>query len=238
MDPIAVHILHTGGHFPRLLGEYLRNQGAPVEAFEVPADCPEGVDHPAECLPAQLGQAEVVIAIGLPAPLLTALPELLAGTGCRALVVPVEDQRTLRPGPAMQLERACQAAGLECAIPVPFCAYVPSTATMIRFCEQYAVGRPRLEMTAEGDTVTEVRCLRGSPCGLTHWVAEQLRGAPVGEVEHRAKVLHHGRPCLASMALVPETGDTLMHTSVDILMRAVSKALRQAQGHSLICRQP
>ena len=234
MDPIAVQILHTGGHYPRMLEEYLHDQGAPVQAYEVAADCPEAVDHPRECLPAELGQAEVVIAIGLPAPLLTALPELLAGTTCRALVVPVEDPRALRPGPALALERACQAAGLECAIPVPFCAYVPSTGTMTRFCEQYAVGRPRLEMTTSNGTVTQVRCLRGSPCGLTHWVAEQLTGAPVEEVEHQAQVLHHGRPCLASMALVPETGDTLMHWSVDILRRAVSKALRQAQGGSLI----
>jgi hypothetical protein len=238
MEPISVQILHTGGYYPRMLEEYLHDQGAPIRSYLVPADSPEAVDEPEQCLPAELGQAEVVIAVGLPAPLLTALPGLLAGTACRALLAPVEDPGALRPGPALALERACAAAGLECAIPVPFCAFVPSTPTITRFCEQYAVGRPRLEMTARDGTVTEIRCLRGSPCGLTHWVAEQLVGASVEEIEHRAKVLHHARPCLASMALVPETGDTLMHSSVDILMRAVSKALRQAQGGSLICRQP
>jgi hypothetical protein len=89
-------------------------------------------------------------------------------------------------------------------------------------------------MASNHGTLTDVHCLRGSPCGLTHWVADQLAGLPLEEVLTKAKVCHHARPCLASMALVPETGDTLMHASVDILMAAVAKALKQAQGGRLI----
>jgi hypothetical protein len=238
MEPISVQILHTGGHYPAFVEEYLRSQGALVDSLVVAADSSRAVDHPEECLPSNLGQADVVIAIALPAPLLSALPGLLAQTTCRALLVPVEDPAWLRPGPALQLERACQAAGLECAVPVPFCALVPSSETITEFCRQCAIGRPRLEITEGNGLITEVRCLRGSPCGLTHWVAEQLVGTPVEEAEQQTKVLHHARPCLASMALVPETGDTLMHASVNILTAAVSKALRQARGSSLIGPRP
>ena len=238
MPPISVEIVHTGGHYPALIEEHLREQGAPVVSYLVAGDCAEAVDHPEQCLPPELGQAEVVIAIALPSTLLGALPGLLSGTQCRALVVPVEDPSWLRPGPALQLERACQAAGLECAVPVPFCVLVPSTETITQFCEQYSLGRPRLQMTSSNGALTEARCLRGAPCGLTHWVADQLPGLLLEEVAARAKVSHHARPCFASMALVPETGDTLMHESLDILMAAVAKAVRQAQGGCLIGPRP
>jgi hypothetical protein len=234
MSPIAVEILHTGGHYPAMVEEHLRAQGAPVASYQVPADCFEAVDHPEAYLPPELGQAAVLIAVALPAALLTALPKRLADTNCRALIVPVEDPSWLRPGPALLLERACQAAGLECEVPVPFCALVPSSETITEFCEQYRLGRPRLHMSSNHGTLTEVDCLRGSPCGLTNWVADQLLGLRLEDVLTKARVCHHARPCLASMALVPETGDTLMHASVDILTAAVAKTLKQAQGGCVI----
>lgn len=238
MAPISVQILHTGGHYPAFVEEYLRSRGAPVESYLVGGEAVQTVDDPERCFPEELGEAEVVIAVALPPPLLAALPELLAGRRCRALIVPVEDPAWLRPGPALQLERACQAVGLECAVPVPFCVLSPSGETIAEFCRQYEIGRPRLEVTEGNDLLTEVRCTRGAPCGLTHWVAEALVGTPVEEVEQQVKILHHARPCLASMALVPETGDTLMHASMHILTAAAGKAVRQARGNGLIGPRP
>ncbi len=238
MEPISVQILHTGGHYPGFVEEYLRSRGAPVESRLVSGEAAQAVDEPEACLPETLGEADVVIAVALPAPLLAALPELLAEKRCQALIIPVEDPAWLRPGPALQLERACQGLGLECAVPVPFCVLSPSGETIAEFCRQYHIGRPRLEVTEGNGLLTEVRCKRGSPCGLTHWVAEELVGTPVGEVEQQVKVLHHARPCLASMALVPETGDTLMHASMHILTAAVGKAVRQARGSGLIGPRP
>lgn len=236
--PLSVEILHTGGRYPELVEEHLRAQGAPVTAHLLAPEGAEALDRPEEALPSGVGQAEVVIAIALPSGVLTALPEVLAQGGGKALLVPIEDPEWVGPGLARQLQRLCQEAGIEFAAPMPFCALTPAGETTSRFCEQYQVGQPRLQLEVVEGTVSVARCLRGAPCGLTHWVTQQLVGVPADQVVERAQVLHHTRPCLASMALVPGLGDTVMHLSVDLIKRAVANALRRAQGGSVLSQRP
>lgn len=238
MKPVSVEILHTGGHYPARVAEYLHGQGAPVTSQLLSGEASEAVDEPERWLPGELSGAEVVIAIALPAGLLVALPRVLTGTDSRALLIPIECPTWVQPGLVLQVQRLCQKAGLEFAAPMPFCALTPSGTTIRRFCDQYGLGRPRLEMKIADGIVTEARCLRGAPCGLTHWVAAQLSGIPRDDVVERAQTLHHSRPCLASMVLVPELRDTLMHHSVDLIKQATSKALQRAQGSSVIKQRP
>jgi len=234
----SVAILHTGGHYPRLVEEYLRSQGAEVTAYELSVDPAEAVDDPQQYLPPKLGETEVLIAVALPAGIITALPRLLTGTNCRALIVPVEDPGWVRPGLERQLHGMCKEVGIECAVPMPFCALTGTGEVIRAFCDDYRVGRPRVELEIADGVVTEARCLRSAPCGLTQWVVGQLAGTSVDEVIQRAQTLHHGRPCMASMALLRGLGDTLMHVSLDILKRTFNSALRRAQGGSVVCRRP
>jgi len=238
MEPVSVEILRTGGHYPSLLEEHLQSQGAPVTSQLLSGDAEDAVDEPERWLPGELSGAEVVIAIALPAGVLAALPGRLANTHGKALLIPIECPTWAQPGLVLQVQRLCQKAGLEFAAPMPFCALTPSGTTIRRFCDQYGLGRPRLEMKIADGMVTEARCLRGAPCGLTHWVVEQLPGIPRDEVVERAQTLHHSRPCLASMVLVPEMGDTLMHVSMRLMKQAVSKALQRARGGSVLAQRP
>ncbi len=235
---LSVEILHTGGRYPELVEEHLRAQRAQVTAHPLSGEPREALDRPEEALPAGLGQADVLIAIALPSGVLTALPGVVARGGGKALLAPIEDPEWVGPGLARQLQRLCQEAGLEFAAPMPFCALTPSGETISRFCEQYQVGQPRLQLELAEGVVSVARCLRGAPCGLTHWVTRQLVGVPAAQAVERAQVLHHARPCLASMALVPGLGDTVMHLSVDLVRRAVANALRRAQGGSVISQRP
>ncbi|MFP3904091.1 MAG: DUF166 domain-containing protein [Armatimonadota bacterium] len=238
MPDMRVQILHTGGHYPRFVRGYLKKQGAPVEDFEIEADDEAAMDDPSALLPDSLGECDVLIAIAVPGGILRALPEILADSGCGALIVPVEDPQWVRPGLQRQLERLCAEVGVECAVPTPFCALTPRGEMVAAFCDQYAVGRPRVDIHAEDGIVTSVDCHRSAPCGLTEWVAKKLPDTPLDEVIEQVKVLHHGRPCMASMVLVPERGDTLMHLSLDILKRAFRNALRRARGDSVIKNAP
>lgn len=238
MPDLSVTILHSGGHYPELVEEYLSREGGPVTSAQVRVDDFEAIDSAASVLPSGFDQAEVLIAIALPDGILAALPPLLADTPCRALLVPVEDPSWVRPGLERQLQGLCRSAGLECAVPMPFCSLTGTGDVISRFCEQYRAGRPRVELELSDDVVTEVRCLRSTPCGLTLWLAEQIGGTPVDKLLERAQTLHHARPCMASMALVRDLGDTLMHVSLDILKRAFSSALRRAQGGSVIRMGP
>ncbi len=118
---------------------------------------------------------------------------------------------------------------MESAFPKPFCSLVPNTPVIQQFCDEFLVGAPILQLTISQGEVAAVEMVRGSPCGLTLFVAQKLVGLPADEaLPEKAGQLHHAYPCLASMALDPETGDTIMHKSLFLLRDAVKAALDQA----------
>jgi hypothetical protein len=69
----------------------------------------------------------------------------------------------------------------------------------------------------------ETRCItsanveRDAVCGCARYVAERLVGVSVDDAEQEAGLLHHHYPCLASMGIDADYGDTLMHISGNLL---------------------
>jgi len=123
----------------------------------------------------------------------------------------------------------CSKVGMESAFPKPFCALEPKTPVLQQFCEEYGVGRPDIRIEVQAGKVARAVVLRGSPCGLTHWVAERLVGHPAdGSLEAKAAELLHLRPCLATMVLDPALGDTVMHESIRLMEAAARRALATA----------
>jgi hypothetical protein len=228
---VAVDVLHTGGRYPELVLEYLRSfEGAAVAAYQVPGYLPLIIDDVEEVLPAEAGRSDVAIALGVHPDILAGLPELMACRGGRALVGGLENPGWVPPGLLTQVAQACQQRGIECAFPKPLCALEPHTPVLKQFGEDFRIGRPVFRLVVHEGVIVEAECLLGSPCGLTQWVAEQLVGTPADEtIVQRVKVLHHTKPCLASMALDPVLGETVMHLSVDLVEYAAAQALRHAE---------
>ncbi len=226
---ISVQILHTEGHFWRRLFEYLDSRGGEVSATQLPNQLPMMVDEPREFLSASVGAAGITIAVNIHHDLLAELPSLIAERGGRALVAPREDPNWIRPGLILQTSGAADKLGVECSFPEPFCSLEPVTPAIQQFCQEYQVGRTKLELVIEDGRVHEARCVCSTPCGLSQWVSERLVGVEAGEaLMERAKVLHHSRPCLASMAMVPGMDDTLMHKSLFMFLDSVREALATA----------
>ncbi len=228
---ISVQILHTEGHlWPRLL-EHLASMGGEVSATQLPDQLPMMVDDPREFLSASVGAAGVTIAVNIHHDLLAELPSLIAERGGRALIAPREDPNWIRPGLIMQINEAAEKMGVECSFPEPFCSLEPVTPAIQQFCQEYRVGRTKLELVIKDGQVHEARCVRSTPCGLSQWVAERLVGVEAGEaLIERAKVLHHSRPCLASMTMAPGMDDTLMHKSLFMFLDSVREALAAAMS--------
>ena len=228
---LSVHILHAPGHFWQRLAEHLQSAGGELSVSEVPEQLPMIVDYPREFLPQQTGEADVTVAVHLHHDLLAEIPALLSEGGGRALIVPVENPNWVRPGLVRQISRDCDKFDVEVALPEPFCALHPATLTIKQFCDEYRVGRPQLELVITDGVVTEAHCVRSAPCGLTEWAAERFVGTEAGEaLIQKARTLHHSRPCLASMTMVPPMDDTLMHKSVHIFEQAAREALAAAAG--------
>ncbi len=201
---LSVHILHTPGHFWLRLAAHLQSVSEEVSVNEVPEQLPMMVDYPREFLPEETGQADVTIAVHLHHDLLAELPALIGEREGRALIVPIENPNWVRPGLMRQIIGDCDKFDVEVVFPEPFCTLRPATPAIKQFCDEYRVGYPQLALVITNGVVTEARCIRSTPCGLTQWAAERLVGSEAGEaLIEKARTLHHSRPCLASMTMVP-----------------------------------
>lgn len=231
---MRVEIVHTGGRYSqRVIAHLSEMSPGNVLAYQVPSALPMVVDDPAEHLPAGLGSGEVIAAIHLHPDLLLEIPSLARGKGVRALIAPIEDPTWIKPGLQRQVTQACANAGIESAFPKPFCSLECSTPAIGEFCEQFRVGVPTFRFTIKEGKIASAEVLRGSPCGLTHFVAQQLVGLPADDtLSERAGHFHHSYPCLASMALDPATGETVMHASLYLLRDRVKEGMEEAREGS------
>lgn len=232
---LRVAIVHSGGAYAERVIEYLSSPPeAKVLGYQVPADLPPMMDEEdaAAYLPAELADADVVVAINLHTALLSELPYVMSKGTAKALLVPREDPSWVRPGLVQQVTRSCARFGIESAFPKPFCSLQPLTPLLAEFCDQYRVGRHRFTVHCRDGLIADAHCLSSSGCGLTAWVVEQLVGERCDDsLPHRAAELLHLRPCLASMALDDEDGDTIMHHAIAIIEQASRDALAEKGAH-------
>ena len=227
---MRVEIVHEGGrYFERVLAQLSRMSPGNVDAYQLPRSLPPVLDDAAEYLPGELGAGDVIIAINIHPELLLEIPNMVGGGSVNALIAPIEDPNWVKPGLQRQVTQACAANDMESVFPKPFCALEPNTPTITEFCEEFRVGAPTFRFELADGKVVAVELLRGSPCGLTDFVAKELVGLPADEsLPEKAGQLHHAYPCLASMSMDPETNDTVMHKSVDLIRERVKEALVEA----------
>jgi hypothetical protein len=226
-----VEVVHVGGRYGELIAENLRRRcpGSEVVQRTVPNDLPLVLDDPEEYLPAELGSGDVIIALHVHPDLLYEIPHAVSHRRARALIAPVEDPLWLQQGLIGQVTRACSRFGIESAFPKPFCSLEGLSPAIADFCETFGVGKPDFDVVVDGGVVTDVVFRRGSPCGCTEWAVRRLVGARVDEdLPHRAAEGLHAYPCLASMAMDPALGETIMHEAIALLERAAERATRSA----------
>jgi len=224
---VRVEIVHVGGRYPeRVIAHLSTMSPGNVIAYQVPRSLPPVLDDALEVLPAELGAGDVVIAINIHPELLLEIPSMVGGGSVRALIAPVEDPSWVKPGLQRQVTLVCANHGIETAFPKPFCSLEANTPAIVEFSEQFKVGVPTFRFRWSEGRIASAEVLRGAPCGLTDFVAQELTGLnPDDRLLEKASQLHHSYPCLASMSLDAATGDTIMHASLYLIRDCVSQAL-------------
>jgi len=196
-----------------------------LHEFEAP---PEGfLDNPEKHLPKDLPECDLILSLGLPPDLQYTLPILAQRTKAKAVIAPIDNSSWIPPGLKRQIERELAEIGVASAFPKPFCSLEKTGSRYIDvFAEHF--GRPELSVKVEGGTIKEVNVKRGSPCGSTWFIAEKLIGIKVSQQRIRDEIAkaHHVYPCLASMTMDPELGDTVLHKSQYLTREAVEGALK------------
>lgn len=218
---------------------------------------PPIVDEPKEFLPPDLPPADLVLHLAETSPAAQLLPGVVALTGARAVIAPIDHTAWIPVGLRNQLKNELAAFGAEIVFPEPFCSLTKTelgastalgTTPANTLCSDnngliaefaHHFGRPqlRVELAPDNETIANVVVERGSPCGSSHYAAERLRGMVAAEAIPQGGLICLHYPCLASMqpAATEEGVETLMHLSGCIFNDELAHALTRTEQQQRKC---
>jgi hypothetical protein len=201
-----------------------------IATWSVPKGLPAVIDEPDEFLPANLPEADLLLAFTEDARAAQLIVDVARRSRARAVIAGVDREEWLPRGLVQQLAGWLAKAGIAATFPKPLCALAPDAAPSSPEITAFAArfGRPSFAITVDPSsrTIAEIRVVRDTVCGCAHSVAEKLRGAGVDEAEGIAGLAHHHYPCMASMGIDPQFNDTIMHVSGNFMREAVRAEIR------------
>ena len=210
-----------------------------IETWTAPSLLPPVIDYPEDYLPTGLPPAELVLSFAEHKGVAELLPEIAQLCGARAVIAPVDNEAWLPRGLARQLRGWLEVIGVACVTPKPLCSLTETHYDLTRrqrvayhdpLIAEFAryFGRPSLAIQVDPQSrqILSIEVRRDAVCGCARYVAERLVGVSADDAEQEAGMLHHHFPCLASMGIDSDYGDTLMHVYGNILRDEVAAQVR------------
>ena len=202
-----------------------------IQTWVPPKILPQVIDEPEDFLPSSLPESDLLLAFQEESRAAQLIPDVAKLCKAKAVIASADREEWMPRGLALQLLSWLAKAGIAAVFPKPLCALDPegekerASPAIVEFARHF--GRPSFRFNCDDSTrrLTETTVLRDAVCGCARHVAEQLMGAAVDEAEQLSGLAHHHYPCMASMGVDPEFGDTLMHVSGNIMKRSVVEAL-------------
>ena len=220
----------------------VRNHGPSdwtIEVWQAPAILPPIIDYPEDYVPDTLPQADLILAVGEHRGIAELLPDIVKLSGAQAVIAAVDNEAWLPRGLARQLRGWLEEMGVNCVTPKPLCSltethYGSGRRQQIEYNDVFIAafarffGQPELQLTIDPESrcITSAKVVRDAVCGCASHVAEGLIGSSVDDAEQEAGLLHHHFPCLASMGIDADYGDTLMHISGNLLKDNVGEQVK------------
>ena len=204
-----------------------------VGVLKLSPELPLFADDSEEYLPPELPEHDITIALNVHEDLLIDVPERAKAAGSKALIVPSEAPDWLSRGCKRRIIELCKEFGIEVAFPKPFCSLEekPDHPTINEFIRKFKIGKPKIKIFMHDGEIVNTQVDRCAPCGCTYYVAKNLIGkrlTPTINEDITAKYWH-SYPCVASMQMDPEIGDTILHRGGFIHYSAVSEAVEEAK---------
>jgi hypothetical protein len=226
----ARHIQNVRDHQP---------QGWSVEIWQAATIYPPVIDYPEDFLPETFPSTDLILSFAEHRGVAELLPEIAKMAGATAVIAPVDHEAWLPRGLARQLRGWLERMNVVCATPKPLCSLTDThydlarrervkyeNALIAEFARYF--GRPEFKIQIDPDSrvIKGVQVQRDTVCGCARYVAERLIGSHADGAEQEAGMLHHHFPCLASMGIDSDYGDTLMHVSGNILRDEVGAQVK------------
>jgi len=210
-----------------------------IDVWQAPAVLPPVIDYPEDYLPENLPPVDLILSFGELKGVAELLPDIAQMTGARAVLAAVDNEAWLPRGLARQLHGWLERMDVACVTPKPLCSltevdYLVSRRQRVEYSDPLIAefaryfGQPNLKITVNPDTrqITSTSVQRDAVCGCARFVAEKMVGLSVDDAEQEAGLAHHHYPCLASMGIDADFGDTLMHISGNLLKDEVGEQVK------------
>jgi len=198
-----------------------------ITGIKIFKDIPEFIDKPEDYFPEKVPEADLIIAINLQTDLLSALPILILKMRAKALIVPIEDVDWCPRKTQIELETELNDLGIETSFPKPFCSLEECGKEIIdNFITEHRLGKPIYKLRIEGDRVKKTEVVRSSPCGSSWFIAHQLKGVNVNDLDRTAWKSNRIYPCIAGMHIDPESGEPFLNISGNIVVNSVHEAIQ------------
>lgn len=234
----------TQGEYGRRILENIRTRAPKdwtVQEWVAPAGLPVVIDDPEDFLPDDLPSADLILSLAEDPGVAELLPEVARATGAKAVIAAIDSVAWFPPGLVSQTQSRLDAMNVASVYPKPLCTLTEDSygfRRRIRYeselISEFAkhFGRPKMRVSVEDGKIAAVDVERDACCGCAHYVAEGLTGVTVREAEFEAGMLHHHYPCLATMGIDEELGDTLMHVSGHLMKDEVAEQVKPHKAPS------
>ena len=210
-----------------------------IDVWRAPRVLPQVIDYPEDYLPDELPPADLIISFGEIKGVAELLPDIAEMTGAQAVIAPIDNEARLPRGLARQLRGWLANMNVAIATPKPLCMLTETSYQVARrttmevmhpLIAEFAryFGKPAFDVTVDQATrkITGVEVRRDASCGCARYVAERLVGVSADDAGEQAGLLRHHFPCMASMGIDSDYGDTLMHVSGNVLKDEVEAQVK------------
>jgi len=197
-----------------------------IEETELKQRLPMIIDEPEEFIPENLPETDLILFLCQDSETIQLLPSIAKKTDTKGVIVAIDRPDWLEPGFQMQIEKELIDSDIDYVFARPLCSLTESDSNN-KFIKEFAryFGMPEFRIKVVDGMVENVEVKRGSPCGCSWFVAENLKGVKVTESVEKAGLLHHNYPCMASMQWDNTLGETIMHVAGYKTKNAVRDAL-------------
>ncbi|WP_455369462.1 DUF166 domain-containing protein [[Eubacterium] cellulosolvens] len=224
---ISINILVQGSYGDRIAENLKKNSPSnwKILVYQFPKEMPKIIENPEFFFPTIISNCDIILSLGENPALATLLPDLARLTKAKAVIAPIDNPSWLPQGIITQISKELNELNIQYAFPMPFCSMDPNTGLSLidKFASQF--GRPELQIKLQDNKIKEIKILRGSPCGSTHYMSAKISGLEKTQASKRAGLLIQIFPCLASRSSISFSKKPLIHIAANIAMAAVLKSL-------------
>jgi hypothetical protein len=210
-----------------------------IQSWRSPTNFPIVIDDPVDFIPPHLPSTDLILSFAEHKGVVELLPDVARLTGAQAVLAPIDSEAWLPRGLARQLHDWLDKICVACATPKPLCSLTEVDYQVNRLKRKpysnplisefaFYFGRPKLTLSIDPDLllVSAVEVHRDAVCGCARFVAQKIVGVSVNDAEFTAGMAHHHFPCLASMGIDSDFGDTLMHVSGNIIKDHITEQVK------------